>query len=267
MVITIDTRSLSDEFNLTQRQADNLVSNAVKHVIAVIAKNWESQAMNNLHQTRQQYVKSLIVGEEGRFTGYVMLVGKLPNMIESGCGPFDEKSGLLNSSKVKHTKTGKPYITVPFRVGTPGIIGESEVFSSIMPEEIYSVVRKKDSQLSQLGGKVASGKGLGFNDIPEEYREPTIRPEVVNEKTSEVFETYKRKSSIYLGMMREEKTYENTTQGTYVTFRRVSENSDSNSFIHTGLVARNLATRAIEQTNVPMEVDRATDNYLASIGF
>ncbi len=55
---TIDTKELSAEFNLRQRQVDNLLSFAVKKVASDYQKLWEDEA-NVLGATRRQYKQSI----------------------------------------------------------------------------------------------------------------------------------------------------------------------------------------------------------------
>lgn len=263
--VLIDTSAVSAEFNLSSQDAKNMVSFVVKELTARYAKNWDNEAKRALRSTRQIYRSSLVVGEQGPFTGYVMLVNKLPNMIESGASPFDMKSGFSKSSKARSSRSGGWYLTVPFRFATPGALGENEAFSNIMPQSVYSVAKTLSPRQSTMGGAVKQGQSLKANQIPSPYNIPRTRAMIVTK--SKTFEEYKHKHSIYEGMQRSQKTYERATQGQYVTFRRVSDNSDPNSWIHKGIEARRLSDQALTRTNIPHEVDMAVDNYLARLGF
>lgn len=268
--IVVDLNETIIEFSLDKSQADQMLQYVVREVTAQIAHNWDNQAKLNLHSTRDMYRNSLVVGERGRFTGLVTLLHKLPNMIEDGASAFDIKKGFELSPKAKHKADGGWYITVPFRQATPGALGESEVFSNIMPGEIHSAVKnfrgRETAMVGFMKGRVDRiADRLKLDQIPDQYKAPTVRPAITTKNAS--FEAYTHKNSIYEGMQKSEKTYESATQGTYVTFRRVSDNSDPMSWIHSGFVAHNLAQKALDATNVPHEVDKAVDDYLAAAGF
>lgn len=262
--VLIDTSTVAAEFSLSSQDAKDMVSFVVKELTARFAKSWDDEAKRALKSTRQLYRSSLVVGEQGPFTGYVMLVNKLSNMIESGASPFDIKVGFARSSKAKRTAGGGWYLTVPFRHATPGALGENEVFSNIMPTSVYAVAKKLEPTVSTLGG-VKRGGSLQVNQIPSPHNIPRTRAMIVTK--SKTFEEYKHKHSIYEGMQRSQKTYEKATQGSYVTFRRVSSNSDKNSWIHKGIEARRLSDKALANTNIPHEVDMAVDNFLTRLGF
>ena len=51
-----------------------------------------------------------------------------------------------------------------------------------------------------------------------------------------------------------------------MSFRRISDNSDTNSWQHPGFVAKNLKDKALDRVDIGQEVDKIIDNYLASIG-
>src|SRR5690554_665115 len=99
--ITIDTRDLAQEFSLSREQVDDLLSFTVKGITSRFASLWEQEAKKGLKSTRKTYIRSLYVGEEGRFKGVVILRGKLPNMVEQGASPFDMKEGFSKSAKRK----------------------------------------------------------------------------------------------------------------------------------------------------------------------
>ena len=263
--VFIDTRDVSAEFNLSREDVNAMISSTIKGITATFARNWDNVAKQALKSTRQIYRSSIVVGEEGPFTGYVMLVNSLPNMIESGASPFDMKIGFSQSSKRKSSKGGGWYLTIPFRMASPGSLGESEAFSSVMPQSVYNAVKSNQSQQTAMGGTVQQGRGLSPSQIPAEFQIPKSRAMIQTQ--DRVFEEYKHKHSIYEGLRKGSKTYENATQGQYGTFRRVSSRSDANSWIHKGLAAQNLAERAMAMTNVPYEVDRTVDNFLKSLGF
>ena len=254
--ILIDTSALSQEFALTREDVDALLESVVKDLTAAAYEQWMLQS-RVLGKSRQQYQRGLVVVNQGRFSGAVMLTGTLPNMIENGASAFDMKVGFSKGVKVKQGKQGW-YMTIPFRLATPGAGGFSEVFSGSIPTVVYAAVKKQPLVPTKTGGQRT--KGLSFDSIPKEYQASTTRPATM--VGTKKFEEYKRKTSIYQGI-----TQIQGKGGPVMGFRRVSRNSDPNSWIHTGIVARNLADKVLQNMQIETRVDMAIDNFLASRGF
>lgn len=263
--ISINLGDVASEFGMTKKQTRDMTSYVVKGLTARYAKNLENVAKRTLGKTRQQYIKSIVVGEQGPLSGYVMIVGSLPNMIESGVEPFDMKTGFLGSSKAMSSKEGGKYLTIPFRQATPGSLGESSAFTNVMPEGVYQAAKQNDPSRSSPTGNRISGSGLKPSQIPQQYRIPKTRAMIVAK--NKTFEAYKHKTSIYQGMVKNTQTYQSASSSSYVTFRRVSQASDPNSWIYPGLEAKNLTNIALQRTNVPHEVDVLADTYLSKLGF
>jgi len=106
-----------------------------------------------------------------------------------------------------------------------------------------------------------STKGLKTNEIPSEFRAPTTRTEV--SIGSQKMKAYKSKTSIYAGLT---KTMGNKGgSGQNMVFRRVGPNSDPSSWIHTGIKARNLADKALQNMQFDLRVDAIIDDFLSSL--
>lgn len=257
--IIIDCSNLADEFSLSKGQVDDLIELTIKGVVGNFARNWDNQAKLSLNSTREMYRNALVTGFEGKRTGFVMLVGTLPNMIETGVGAFDMKIGFQNSMKVKQKKNGGWYLTIPFRSASSGALGESSVFASKLPEDIERII-------NGLKPKKSGEQALTKKDIPETYQ-PNTRQAITNYESKITFPEYTNKSSIYEGVVKNKQTYENATQGQFIGFRRVSDKSNPNAFIHTGIKAYNLSQKAFQSTDINGIVDRTVDAYLVSLGF
>lgn len=264
--ISIDLNDLASEFSLKQSQVDLLGIQIVNSITDRIYYNWVSSAKQGLRSTRNQYLKNLQIGQTSPLSKYIVLTGDFANMLETGFGAFDMKSGFAKGGKVKIKKNGGWYMTIPFRFATPGAIGESEIFSAVMPPDVYKNVRNLQSAKSSLeGGKTQSAKGL--NSVPKQFSIPKTRDAFSVVQGKQTFSQYQHKSSIYQGITRQEKTYGSSTQGSYVSFRRVSDKSDPMSWIHKGVDAKNFAKAALQKTDVGNIADRAIDSYLSSLGF
>lgn len=263
--IEIDLSGLQSQFGLAANEIDKLTEACVNTVAISVYNTWSSLAKQELNSTAPQYLQNLLNVDKGRFEKQIVLSGVLPNMLEQGANAFDIKMGFSKSPKAKHTipvyskKTGKVikksgwYLTIPFRIGTPGALGQAG-FSSVMPKEVYSIVKK-------MGG----GGRLTPTAIPEDYRAPQSRQAVLDDKGVTLFESYQHKSSIYSGLTRMRFAYNSATQSMYGTFRRASSNSDKDSWIHRGLPPRNFAKRAIEQTDVETIVENEVMEYLENV--
>jgi hypothetical protein len=264
--IQFDISDVVDEFQLTKEQTDSITTAACEAVTLEIYRNWRAAADRNLKSTREQYKSGLLIADAGRFAKTITLVGVLNNMLENGVSAFDMKLGFMKSSKIKFNKQGGWYLTVPFRIGAPGSLGESSVFSGVMPPEIQALMANKAPTLT-TANKIWNGESLKNSEIPSQYQAPSVRPSVTSETLNKTFDAYVHKSSIYAGMVRNQKTYQGATQNTYGTFRRVGANSDPNSWINSGIKQYNLSQEAIENTDVQLIVDNTVDKILSDFGF
>lgn len=254
------------EFGLRPEEGKAMARAAVEAVTLEIFRNWQQEARTALRSTRFTYLRGLQVLDLGELKKAIVLNGKLPNMLESGASAFDMKAGFAKSSKVKFNKEGGWYLTIPFRMGTPGIVGESEVFSSIMPDEIYRLIRMREGAMTALGGGKSSAPALGVKDLPTKYQAPDRRPAIFD-KVSGKFAEYQHKTSIYAGISKSTGMYEKTSGNSYNSFRRAGQNSDPLSWIHRGIQAYNLADKALQSTDIRTVVDNTVDATLANLGF
>lgn len=201
--------------NVLANQIEAAAISSVSATMIASKNKWESIAANKLHTTRADYLLGLNAEDSlefpDAFTGVLTLRGKWPNKLEKGFGAYDIKDVLKNSPKVKHTKDGGWYITVPFRHRTPGTSG-SAAGGQAMPGDIYSRARVLAANTGRLTGT--------------EQQYPPRRS----------WTGYQHKSGIFEGMKRNVKKYDKAIQSTYVTFRRVSNNSDPDSWWHPGFV-------------------------------
>lgn len=197
---------------------------------------------------RRIYANSIVlmsridIPDAGRHSRTVFAPSQVAVDLEYGKGPFDMKPMLLAGRKAKAGKNGKRYVTVPFRHGVPGGTKNS-VFRS-MPADVYAEARK-----------LKKGKMLPATALANHRAMPHVI--ALDRKTGEVLRdpiVYKHKDSIYAGMKRTEHKYETATQSKYMTFRRVSENSDPQSWWHPGYRPHNIA-RGVQEYCKPAVED------------
>lgn len=263
--IIIDLSGLEAQFNLAASNIDKLTEICVQSVTTAIHANWQAIARKKLKSSLPEYIQNLHIVDKGRFAKQIILTGILPTMIESGADAFDMKEGFKNSKYVRYTVPvynakggvvsagGDWYLTIPFRHGTPGIVGQAG-FANEMPQEIYDIMVRK-----------ASGSPLHKSEIPSPYDIPKSRAAILDEKGNTLFGEYQHKSSIFEGLTKRTAAYNKTTQNTYGTFRRAGKNSDPNSWIHRGIKAYNLAEEAIQMTDVDTIVENEVLTYLDSV--
>lgn len=257
--ILIDTADLSAEFSLTKQDVDSLLEYTVQEITKEYARVWENKAKSTLKSSRSDYIRSIRVDSQGRFTGraYLDPITWLANAVEMGVSGFDMKRGMLNSPKAKQGKNGK-YLTIPFRFATPSAIGDSSVFAGIMPVAVQRAVIKQEKSNP-------SSPGLKLGDIPQQYQMPkshSLRMRL-RSKGFDKLKSNTQMTSKFEGVRR------NSSGGGYVTFRRVSEFSDDAAFQHPGIEERDIAGQALSiyESRIPDIVDISTDNFLVSLGF
>lgn len=168
-------------------------------------------------------------------TGEVFSTSPHSNFIEDGQPARDMKPALLGSPKAKTGKDGKRWITIPYRHGAPGTQG-----MAAMPPNVYQIA-------SQLGFSRRNGviKGLitgqkytwnGRLSASAQGQRSHAAPHPGN--------GYTWKTGQFSGMVR--MGQRGHTQ--YLTFRRVSENSDPKSWQHPGVRPKPIREAVVENT-------------------
>lgn len=180
---------------------------------------------------RKLYADSIALGEQlnvptsGLFRGQVVATAKIARDLEYGKGPWDMKPMLLNGPKSRISKNGVRYNIIPFRHATAGT--KNTAVGRPMPKDIYAEARKLKASVRE-GNRIAwGGKLTGTEGRYAPGKNPTTG--------------YQHKSGRFEGMVRIEKEYARATQSQYLTFRRVSTNSDPQSWWHPGYKAHHIA--------------------------
>lgn len=263
--ITIDLRGLKGQFpEVDDAVVDQLTETCVNAVTAAVYANWQAVAKQTLRSTLPEYVQNIIKVDKGCFNKEIVLTGILPNMLEQGASPFDIKEGFKKSKKVKYTipkynakgrqirSGGDWYLTVPFRIGTPGTLGQAG-FSGQMPPEVYAVMQK------------GMAHTLRASDIPAPYDVPRSRAAIAATPKNPYYAQYTHKNSVYEGLTLRTAQYAKTSQNTYGTFRRAGANSDPMSWIHKGFTPYDIAGKAVARTDVDTIVENEVTSFLETI--
>lgn len=252
--INLDLTDVIREFSLSKEQSNELGKRIIDSITYEYMYNWENLVKDKLKKTRNDYKRAMYLD---RVSDTEVIFGlsnnydnRIPIMVEDGYPPFDMKGGFSNSDKKKVTENGW-YLTIPFRHASSEAVAESSLFSSVLPKEIYDIAK-------------GSKKPLKIGDLPDEYRVKGVRNEIISE--NKIWPEYSHKSAKYEGLVRLEiSSGKESKRGGYFTFRRVSNNSDKNSWIHPGFNALHLMEEAINISRIPEVADSAINNFLNQI--
>ena len=207
------------------------IESAVTNATHLVRASWQQHVMGaallpgvkevtvNIN-LRRIYSDSIVFGDKlnmpgsGRFSGNIVATRRIAFDLEFGKGPWDMKPMLLGGKNVRISR-GVRYNTVPFRHRTPGAATRDQHFSGVMPKDIY-----KRAKALTVGQRLyGTGK-----DYPAKSNATT---------------GYQHKSNFYEGMKRhvgpDQKSH-------FSTMRRVSDNSDPDSWIHPGYEPHNIAS-------------------------
>ena len=252
--INIDISSLIEEFSLDENQTLMIGTTIIDRVAQEYSYRWKNLIDKELKSSRNEYLRGIFIERVNPteiIFGLSNRESSLPLSIEEGHGPWNEKPFLLGSLKAKRTKDGKPFLTVPFRHATPQAIAEAGIFSSIMPQDVYQLAKNSPMPLKR-------------SQLTESQQIPGVRKEI-NIPGLKVPE-YIHKAAKYEGLVRvEASSSENENRGQYMTFRRVSDKSDPNSWFNGGIIAKRLMDRALEIAQIDRVADMAIDETLERI--
>lgn len=242
--ILIDMSGVIDEFLLSEDETKSLSRFVLANISDEYMRYWERNIDTNLRSTRSEYKQGIFTEQPDDFSiifGMTPRQSKLGMMLEEGASAYDIKEGMASSQKKKPKKGGGWYITVPFRHATSEALAESMTFSGRMPREVEAAVKVSD-------------KPLNLADLPPNYQQ---------RKTSWV--GYKHKAAIYEGLHRRDiSATQKEKRGGYYTFRRISDKSEENSWMHPGFEPLKLMEKSLSDLPLDTIVDRAVDKFLSA---
>lgn len=253
--IHLDLSEVVAEFALTGEQAQELGANIISRVVTEYVGKWENLVDKGLKQTRKIYKKAMYVD---RISPTEVVFGLAPGddglalALEEGKDPFDEKVGFSKSDKRKTKLDGGWYLTIPFRHATPGAVAESGIFQSVLPKEVYDVAKNN------------AGRPVTKAQLPAQYAQLGQRGAI--QTAAGVIPAYTHKSPKYEGLVRVNiSSTKSEDRGGYFTFRRVSDKSDPNSWIHPGFEARKFMDKALDEAQIETVASMAIDNFLSQL--
>ena len=243
----IDISELLDIRLFTVEQLNNLTRSIVSMATMEVEKKIRESISKKLKSTKETYERGLksYITPKTPFIGTIELVDQLPNMIESGASVFDMKEGFGKSQKKTTTDNGW-YLTIPFRWGVSTSIGTE--FSNVMIESINKVAEGlKPSIVAKEYGKVEYGDHITIEQLKKLNNYQAHKGQSAGWGGHQ---PYEHKSPIAQGMLKIQKTYEKDPQNTYVTFRRVSNKSHPDSWIHPGFKPSNFMDDALKEVDI-----------------
>jgi hypothetical protein len=248
LAINIDASDFITQSSLSNEEMNSFKSLLLDQLADGFKEEWMNQVNENLHSTRQEYLRGVFVdrpSDDVIIMGVTARKSKLAVNLELGMDAFDEKQNFAQSPKRTMKKDGKGwYITVPFRFSTPTALGESSVFSNPLPLAVYKIAKNQTSGVKQSQlpiGLQTKGVREGFNSAGRSFK------------------AYTHKASLYEGLIKVKDRDENRSQ--YMTFRRVSDLSDQNAWIHPGFLPHNFLGKALDRTDITSIVRRAKIDF------
>lgn len=240
------------------------IAEAVRGEIVALAQrsltSTGAEYVQNVHLIQIPLNAGTLSGEATFAT--IVLTGWLANAVEHGWAGGDMKPGLLEGRNARVGKDGKRYNVVPFRHGTPGSSGRS--FPAMGSVHRSHGMSKGDAE--QLGKRIhKAAKGLApTTSHPDTgtswggQLEEGLAPKLTNRSSG-----YQHKTDIFAGMVRKEKTYAGATQSSYLTFRAVSDNSDSAAWMHPGIIRHDFFGKAAKR--IPQLAALIFDGILSGV--
>lgn len=256
--IDIDISDVVEDLNLMLSESRDLSTQILDRVVSEYQMRLETLVGQELNQTKSEYLRAIEIDRKDEFSAIIRLtsrISRLALMLEDGADPFDIKEGLEKSKKRKVSLAGNWYIDVPFRFATSKALAASPVFTGgVAPSGVIRAAKK------------AAGAAVPVAGLPKKNQEAKIR-EAITRKIDNVFYSvpkYEHKVSVYAGIRRRETGTSKKRSGTYNTFRRVSANSDQNSWIHKGFEAKKFMDRTLASLEPEIDsiVDFVINNYL-----
>lgn len=222
--VKVDDRLLQRYNLIIQKQLQYEVS---AYITESIEKRWRKLVSERLDSSKVHYLTGMSVTRKGKTTE-MRLEGSFPVMIEKGNPAFDMKPILL---------AGRPYADIPFRHLAPSSAhGSREIGASYENKLGAEEARRMGRAIYETARRLEPGERLSAGHAPK------------------LKDTHK--TDIYAGMQRNVVGL----RATYMTFRRVSENSPDDSWIQPARRGKDLIGETLKE--LPRMLKRAINASL-----
>lgn len=208
----------------------------LKGIGAAALGHWKKKATLTVRSTRRDYINGLAL-EETPETTAIHLDGTVPNMVEWGWPGGDMREWMLRSKRAKQGKKG-PYLTIPFRHGSPETTGAN--VGPEMPAAVYEVAKRLKATVSRPGRGVSThgGRTTLWGQRLHAGMPMSAQARKILTRKEKPWHT----NPIHEGMVRKAKTISNGSQQTtgYTTFRTISAhtNEPGKHWVHPGIRPR-----------------------------
>ena len=195
----------------------------LKGLAANAMQAWISEAKRRLKSTSRDYVGALSVAIKDDSAVITLDASEkhIVHLVENGMQGGDMRKWMLSGPKVKQGKNGR-YLVIPFRHGSAGSSGRNA--GAAMPASIHHAAKQLEPTLSRPEASAPKTTG-GRTVMHGERLHPGL--EGIKPKAKKILNTKVKPwhgSSIYKGMIKQQKTYAKGTGSKYSTFRVISEN-------------------------------------------
>ncbi len=216
----IDIQIVIDDTKVPEKmtdKVDEIMQQAIKDVAQGAYANIIAQAQAGLKSTRQDYLKGLSFTKLSDNEYLITLDGTFANALETGFAPYDMREKMLQSKKIVEIgpRSGEPWVQQ----------GKKGKFAHVPFQQQPFSKAPEAQDMAQLIKKVevtnARGRKQKITSIFKDISGKALEGEVARAP----------KGSDLAGLVKYQKIYENAktgkkrTEGIYILYRTISENS------------------------------------------
>lgn len=228
----IDFTELKNSLDIKKNDIEEACLDVGRTLSTIFVEKLIENVESDLNRSAQDYIDAIRINESSNVISVKLdSSSTIANALESGSDPYDMKPYFLNSSKVKYSKEGVKYMTVPLKWATTSSKGVGKGFANKMSRSVYDEVRKQ--------GSISSNS--------KHSKKIFSRNPIVNAEGEVLYKEYKHKASVTQGI---KKIPQGGNRSSYYSFRTISENSDPNAFIHKGFQAHNFFEKTLQELDI-----------------
>lgn len=293
MILDVDVGALAPPGLIAQLD-ESAAHKLLEDIAAMARAKWISLANERLHRTSQDYVRAIQPIEVGDYVVSVTLMGRWPNMLETGFPPFDMRDSLLGPNVPivqpgqtgrgkRQNKDGGYYRSIFLRMMSPTATGRNaqkvtDVYARQLGADrarelgmkAWKAMKQLDPSLSNPGERTKWGERLSTmgTDLAVWGKSHRLDKNPDGSTTFVPFGGREHHSPLFEGAVKMQQTYARASQALYGTFRTISTSSPD-GWIHPGFAGARIAPDVVEYVKrigpgmVEAFVQRATQPWKA----